>query len=161
MIIDINTDDCIENNLIIDPITKENVTGFIIKDNTTVSFNLANRNIVDKKLKLRSYYYRNINNKNVIIRSLDCDYVTGSDFYVIPNHTYKYLKSTNRLNDRLFVISIDYEIKKENSSEIISNNKKYYFKLVNNKEFDAYKKLENDKKIDINIGKNGEIIRPK
>lgn len=161
MKINVNKSECIENNLIIDPITKENVEGYIIKDNTKISITLANRNVIEDSFTIRDYYYRNINNKNIIIRTLDCNYKLGTSFEVIPIHTYRYLKSTDRLNSRLFVISVDYVEANHTSLELTKKNKKLYFKLVNNDEYEAYKKLGSSNKIDINIGKNGEILRPK
>lgn len=159
--IKINKSECIENNLIIDPITKENVDGYIIKDNTSISISLSNRNVIADSMTVRDYYYRNINNKNIIIRSLDCNYKLGTNFDVIPKHTYRYLKSTNRLNSKLFVVSLDYYVADPNTLDLTKKNKKLYFKLVNSDEYEAYKKLGSPNKIDINVGKNGEIIRPK
>lgn len=147
--------------MIIDPITKENVDGYIIKDNTSISISLSNRSVIADSMTLSDYYYRNINNKNIIIRSLDCNYKLGTDFDVIPKHTYKYLKSTNRLNSKLFVVSLDYYVAEPVTLNLVKKNKKLYFKLVNNDEYEAYKKLGSPNKIDINVGKNGEIIRPK
>lgn len=112
-------------------------------------------------MTVRDYYYRSVNNKNIIIRSLDCNYKLGTNFDVIPKHTYRYLKSTNRLNNKLFVISLDYYIADPITLDLNKKNKKLYFKLVNTDEYEAYKKLGSPNKIDINVGKNGEIIRPK
>ena len=173
--ININSDECIYTDKIIDPINKYNISGYIIKDNTSISINLSNRNILPTPFILNNYYCRNLNGKSIIIKNMDQRYTPGTEVSVIPEHTYKMLKSTNRLKDRLFLIKFTYELidndlsdKYKNIATLSENNfknskkdiyvdrdgnyiikkeKTFCFQLVSPDEFEAYKSLnkKNDK----------------
>lgn len=141
--------------------------------------NLSNKSVIDSPMILDNYYFMNVNDRNVILRNMRVRYVKDTELSVIPKHTYKFLKSKNSLKDKLFVLDIIYEcinptytemLKKSTESEIDLSNyglnghmdsegnyietkeKKFYFKLVAEDEYEAYKELANEK-IDVNIKK--------
>ena len=180
------------NNSIIDPLTRNNVSGYIITDNVVCSINLSNRDIINKPFRLESYYYTLYKGKYIKVRCKDYDYNNGTIINIVPNNTYPLLKSTNRILDTLFVIDVNYDVINNNAKEEVkkllidneninsetiiseylnennmyidandnyveSRNKKFYFKIVSNKEYLMYKNLE--KKDEEENSK--EIKRPK
>ncbi len=144
-----------------------------------IVINLSNKNVVDNPMILNNYYYMSVNDKNVILRNMRVRYVKDTIYSVIPNHTYRFLKSKGSFKDKLFVLDVTYEciipsytemLKKSTGSEINLTNfglsghvdkdgnyietkeKKFYFKLVSEDEYGAYKELANEK-IDLKIKK--------
>ena len=188
----INNSEYLINNSIIDPLTRNNVSGYIITDNVDCSINLSNRDIINKPFRLESYYYTLYKGKYIKVRCKDYDYNNGTIINIVPNNTYPLLKSTNRILDTLFVIDVNYDVINNNAKEEVkkllidneninsetiiseylnknnmyidandnyveSRNKKFYFKIVSNKEYLMYKNLE--KKDEEENSK--EIKRPK
>ena len=142
-------------NAVIDPITKNNIETYIVKDNTHVVFNLLNNIKEASEVTLHNYYYRMFRSKNIKIRCLDTLYFGGTAVEIIPQKTYNVLKLTNKLDACLFIFQFNYSI---NKNGVLENKEiKYAFKIVSEKEYDMYKNME---KPVVNI-ESGEIKRPR
>ena len=76
---------------------------------------------------------------------------------IIPNQVFTSLKSTRRINDTLFIIELAYKRKYSNEEEE-NCNKKYYFRYVTDRQYEMYKKIEEENKKKIEETK---IFRPK
>ena len=167
LVINVNEDECIYSDKIVDPLTRYNISGYIIKDNTSISINLSNRNILARPLVLINYYCRILNGKNIMIKNMDQRYTPSTKINVIPEHTYKMLKSTNRLKDRLFMLKVKYDVinndlinqypnlasmsntdmsifkldiyRDRNDNFIETKEQTFCFQLVSADEFEAYK----------------------
>ena len=149
-------------NAVIDPVTKNNISTYIVKDNVPISFNLANNDIVRDHVHILNFYYRNYKNKNLIIRCFEGTYVGGKDINLIPYKTYEYLSTKKGLNDYLIIIRLNYNIKQNqfgpiNEDESTVKTIEFAFKIVSNEEFEMYKKMEAEK--EKNKDEEGGVIK--
>ena len=112
--LEIKNNEFLINNSIIDPLTRNNVNGYIITDNIGLAINLSNRDVVNRPFRLESYYYTLYKGKYIKVRCKDYDYNNGTYIDLVPNNTYPLLKSTNRILDTLFVIDVYYEVNNHN-----------------------------------------------
>ena len=161
--ININKDDYVLTNAVIDPSTKNNINTYIVKDNVSISFNLANADMNRDGVSLRNYYYRKVKNKNTIIRCCDMVYPSGKLISVIPNRTYERLSSKRRLDSCLIIIRLEYDIKAiqfgpVTNDERVNKSEEFAFKIVSEDEFNMYKKMEEEK---IKKDEGNEIKRPR
>ena len=166
----------------IDPITKNNINFFIINSNSKVSFSINNQNIIDNSIKIKNYYYDILNNRNIKITTFESNYIKDLPIKIIPDKSYAFLKNVNKIDEKMFVIDITYEIissksfpgmstetPSEYSNDLIDTyvnqngdiierkNKKFYFRFVSNRVFEAYKKSKKEKKL---VNKRNEEIKP-
>ena len=147
--------DFVVSSAVIDPETKGNIETYIVKDNSKITFYIANANIDPHTTSLQNYYYRTINNKNVKIRCRDFLYNSNENLNIVPSSAFANLKASNVIDGCLFIYQIDYKTMSENGLE--DKSKKFAFKIVSEKEYDMYHDIENKKHED----KNGEIKRPR
>ena len=156
-VVNLYNSDYLDNQSILDYSTKRNELGYLIKDNIDMIIHIANRDIISNACTIEFYYYDVLNNRNIKIRSKDSYYVFDSVINAIPEHTYTYLKNIDRLYGKVFVVKINYEKKINNIAEKSTNsnsiseaediehtNKCFYFKLVRDSEYMAYKKIKDD-----------------
>lgn len=142
---------------ILDPMTKYNVEGYIIKNNGDMKVSYTNMNIITPKLKMTLYYYKKIKGKNIKIMCLEDEIEPSKNLNVIPSQVYTSLKSTKRINDTLFVVELDYQRKYINE-KVEDCKKKYYFRYVSDRQYEMYKDIEEENKKRIEETK---IFRPK
>lgn len=151
-------------NAVIDPVTKNNISTYIVKSNVPISFNLANADINRESVKILNFYYRNYKNKNLIIRCFEGVYTGGTDVNVIPMQTYDYLTTKKKLNNCLIMYKLNYDVKPiqfgpTKNEDVINKSVEFAFKIVSDEEFDMYKKMEEEKEIVTND--EGVIKRPR
>lgn len=132
------TDGYVITGAVEDPITRENVSAYIIKENTPIVFSFVNKDISANGGSVSNLYYRKYKGKNIIIRSRDFPYIPTTEFMAIHEDTYDVLKATNRLYDTLFKYVVKYNIEK--NGEIVESEMSFYFKVVNEKDYEDYKK---------------------
>ena len=149
-------------NAVIDPVTKNNISTYMVKKNVPISFNLANADINRSSVHLSNFYYRTYKNKNLIIRCFETIYQGGKDVNVLPTQVYDYLDSKKKSNINLIVFRLNYNVKPiqfgpTKSEESINKSVEFAFKIVSDEEFDMYKKMEEEK----NKEKENVIRRPK
>lgn len=156
IIVGLKTDDYVISDAIIDPITKDNVSAYVLKDNALIYFSFANHEITSKVGTVTNLYYRTYKNKNLIIRNREFSYVPATEIMAVHEDTFEVLKATNRLNDTLFKFNIIYSVK-ENGQEI-QKSSNFYFKVVGENQYEAYKEVSKASKDEED---NGEIKRPK
>lgn len=176
-VVNLYNGDYLDNQSILDYTTKKNKIGYLIKDNLDMIIHIANRNITSNACSIEYFYYDKLNNRNIKVRTKDSYYLFDSVTSIIPEHCYTYLKSLNRLNGKTFVVKINYE-KRVNlnytnaSTSIIDNNdkneqdtsdyklehynKSFYFKLLPEDEYLAYKKIK-DEADSFTIVKDGPV----
>ena len=159
-VISLYNGDYLDNQSILDYASKKNEIGYLIKDNLDIMLHIANRDIISNACSVEYFYYDRINNKSIKIRTKDSYYMFGSAVSVIPEHTYTYLKSLNRLSGKTFVVKFNYEkmintspelssvseaeVIVDNNSQIQHFNKCYYFRLLDEDEYTAYKKIKDE-----------------
>ena len=141
----------------LDPITKYNVEGYIIKNNGDMNIAYTNMNITTPKMNMKVYYYKRFRGKDIKVMCLEDSIEPSKKINVIPNQVFTSLKSTRRINDTLFIIELDYKRKYSNEQEE-SCNKKYYFRYVSDRQYEMYKSIEEENKKKIEETK---IFRPK
>lgn len=158
----------LDNQSILDTITKKNEKGFLIKDNLGIVIHLAERNIISNSCSIEYFYYDTINNRNIKIRTKSMIYFFDTPINIVPEHSYNYLKTSNKFSEKTFVLKINYDKKilKDNtiaSTNIIDNNnfnnqesiveqdydieqcsKNLYFKLISDEEYNAYLKIKKE-----------------
>lgn len=159
-VINLYNGDYLDNQPILDYSTKKNELGYLIRSNIDIIIHIANRDIISKACSVEFFYYDILNNRNLKIRTKDTYYLFDSAIRVIPDHTYNYLNNLNRLYGKTFVVKINYEKKVDNNIDtstdsdinIVDNDdyqiqhcsKSYYFKLLSEDEYTAYKKIKDD-----------------
>lgn len=159
-VINLYNGDYLDNQSILDYSTKKNEIGYLIKDNLDIIIHIANRDIVSKACSMEFFYYDTLNNRNLKIRTKDTYYIFDSGISVIPDHTYNYLGNLNRLYGKTFVVKLNYEKKvndivntstdsdidllERDDFQIQHCSKSYYFKLLSEDEYLAYKKIKDD-----------------
>lgn len=152
--------DYVISNAVLDPYTRENIVTMIVKDNLKIKFRLLDYKVVPESLVIENYYYTSYNDQNIKIKCIDRKYIAGENVDIIPKKIYDILLVKKKLNKCLFVQNICYDKKiydeKDNVIGIEKENYRFNFKIVDEKEFDAYKNLT--KKIVI---KNDTIKKPK
>lgn len=151
----LNSDNVI-TNAVIDPITKGNISTYIVKENAEVTFYFLSDLIDLSSIQIQNFYYRTINNRTVKVRCRDFAFNGHLTTTIIPDKTYSILKATNRLEDALFIYQIDYKV--SNADTVEDKSVKFAFRIVSDKEYDMYKGMESKPVVEKN---NGEIKRPK
>ena len=142
---------------ILDPVSKYNVEGYIIKNNGDMNVSYTNMNIITPNMDMKVYYYKRFRGKDIKVMCLEDSIEPSKKINVIPNQVFTSLKSTRRINDTLFVIELNY--KRKYSNEPIENcSKKYYFRYVSDRQYEMYKEIEEENKKKIEETK---IFRPK
>lgn len=144
------------SNMFINPFTTDNVMTYVVKDNLAINFAFGNHEIISDKVFVNSFYYSNVNNKPIKIACFDKICNTNENISLMPFETYRILDATNRLDDSLCIIRVNYAIKSGNKkSEKYAD---FYFKIVKEGEFKMYK--DSLKPIE-NKDENGNITKPK
>ena len=90
-------------------------------------------------------------------------YPSGKLINIIPFRTYEKLTSKNRLSSCLIIIKLEYDVKAiqfgpVTNNERVNKSTEFAFKFVSEDEFNMYKKMEEEKKVE---DESGEIKRPK
>lgn len=153
--------DYVVSDAIINPVTKENIRTYILKENTNVSFSFLNVNVDLVSVIISNFYYRTIKNKTFKIRCFDQIYYNDTDIEILPERTYKILSVTRKLPSCLFITELHY--KENQKNEKIDKIAQIAFKIVTEKEFTMYDQLArviNKNKIK-EKNDNGTIKRPK
>lgn len=148
---------------VINPVTKNNISTYMVKNNVPISFNLANADINRDSVHLQNYYYRTYKNKNLTIRCFDGIYVGGKDVNVLPSQVYDYLESKKKLNNNLIMLKLNYSVKPlqfgpTNDENAVNKSVEFAFKIVSDEEFEMYRKMEEEKHKEEN---ETEIRRPR
>lgn len=146
--ISIPNSDFVETNAVIDPITKNNIAAYVVKDNAEI-FLTFNDSIDKSSIILRCYYYYTLKNKNLIIRCFDANYSYLQNLHVAPESVFNILSMQKKLDSCLFIYDISYI---ENG---VSKTYRYSFKVASNNEYNMYVNYELKNKQD------KEIKRPK
>lgn len=154
--ISIKSKEYIVIDTIIDPITKDNVKTYILKDNQPISFNFANYEVVSKQAFVENYYYTQYNNKNIKLRSREFEYTPGTELMAVRDETFVPLKATGRLNDCLFKYTLSYDVLTNGTTK--NGETTFYIMIVPASEYDAYKKTIT---VEEETVKSGEVKRPK
>ncbi len=163
--VNLKNNEYVLTNAVIDPVTKNNISTYIVKDNVPISFNLVNNDILRENVHILNFYYRTYKNKSLIIRCFEGTYVGGKDINLIPLKTYEYLSTKKGLNDYLIIFRLNYNIKQNqfgprNEDENPVKTAEFAFKIVSNEEFDMYKKMEVEKEKN-KYEEDGVIKRPR
>ncbi len=163
--VNLKNNEYVLTNAVINPVTNNNISTYIVKDNVPISFNLVNNDINRDNVHILNFYYKNYKNKSLIIRCFEGTYVGGKDINVIPNKIYEYLTDKKGLNDYLIIFRLNYSIRQNqfgpiNEDENPVKNMEFAFKIVSSEEFDMYKKMEAEREKN-NIEESGVIKRPK
>ena len=163
----------LDNQQILDLKTKKNELGYILRDNIEFSIHITNRNIVSNTCIVEYYYLEEIDNKIIKIRTEDTFYHFDNIINSIPSHTFRYLKNINGFNNKVFVVKlyydkvnneitssstdseVDFDIN-ENDEKIEHLSKCFYFKVANDDEYLAYKKIRDDA-ANFSIKKKGPV----
>lgn len=161
--VNLKNNEYVLTNAVIDPVTKSNISTYIVKDNVPISFNLVNNDINRDNVHILNFYYRTYKNKSLIIRCFEGTYAGGKDINVMPYKTYEYLAAKKGLNDYLIIFRLNYSVTTNqfgprNEDENPVKTMEFAFKIVSDEEFEMYKKMEAEKNID---EENGVIKRPK
>lgn len=151
--------DYILTDAVIDPITKNNIDTYILKDNMKVSFSFSNHNLKSDAIVLSHYYLTTLKSKVLKIRCRDTAYVPGIELDVVPPIAYAVLKATGRIDDCIFVYNVTYTT--ENNGEKVEKTQNIYFKVVSEKEYNAYRSMKHLNEETVETKETGEIKRPK
>lgn len=160
--VNLKNNDYVLTNAVIDPVTKNNISTYMVKKNVPISFNLANADINRESVHLLNFYYRTYKNKNLIIRCYESIYPGGKDINVLPSQVYDYLDAKKKLGNNLIIFRLNYNVKPmqfgpTKSEEIVNKSIEFAFKIVSDEEFEMYKKIEEERHIE----EDGVIKRPK
>ena len=160
--VNLKDNDYVLTNAVIDPVSKNNIRTYMVKNNVPISFNLANADINRDSVYLSNFYYRTYKNKNLIIKCYEAMYHGGKDVNVLPTRVYDYLDSKKKSNINIIVFRLNYNVKPiqfgpVKNDEAISKSVEFAFKIVSDEEFDMYKKMEETK----NEEEEKVIKRPK
>lgn len=127
---------------------------YVVKENVPIFFSMVNHDIDSANVLFKNYYYRTIKNKNIKIRCVDTIYYGGALTNIVPNEAYTVLKATNRLYGCTFIVELTYRVNENKKlSEKVTE---FAFKILSEKEFNMYKKMEDAKKVE-----KETIVRPK
>lgn len=159
-VVNLYNGDYLDNQSILDYETNKSEIGYIIKDNLDMIVHIANRDILSNTCSIEFYYYDKLNNRTIKIRTKDSYYLFDTAVSVIPYHAFTYLNNLNKLNGKTFVVKLNYEKKIVNEDEITTDsdidldtkkdysighfNKCFYFKLLAEEEYMAYKKIKDE-----------------
>ena len=69
---------------ILDPITKYNVEGYIIKNNGDMNIAYTNMNITTPKMNMKVYYYKKFRGKDIKVMCLEDSIEPSKKINVIP-----------------------------------------------------------------------------
>ena len=62
--VNLKNNEYVLTNAVIDPVTKNNISTYIVKDNVPISFNLVNNDILRENVHILNFYYRTYKNKH-------------------------------------------------------------------------------------------------
>ena len=149
-------------NAVIDPVSKNNISTYMVKNNVPISFNLVNTDINRDNVHLSNFYYKIYKNKNLIIRCYESIYHGGKVLNVLPTQVYDRLDAKKKANINLIIFRLNYNLKpmqleSDNNEEEINKSLEFAFKIVSDEEFEMYKKMEEEK----NKEDETEIKRPR
>ena len=117
----------------------------------------TNRNITSPAMAMKVYYYKKFRGKTIKIMCLEDALLPSQNINLIPVQIYNSLKSTKRINDSLFVLDLTYNKQYANNPVEVCD-KKFYFRFVSDRQYDMYKKIEEDNK---KLVEETKIFRPK
>lgn len=127
------TGDTLEADDIVNPDTNELEKGYYLKDNCVVKIFNTNTNALSTPIEIKNYYYREIDGYNIKLLNSENVINSGSEYQIIPNHTYTQLKNTGRLNNKLFTIECTYDIKE--NGEVVNKKERLFFMLLGDDEY--------------------------
>ena len=161
--VNLKNNDYVLTNAVINPVTKNNISTYMVKNNVPISFNLANADISRETVHLLNFYYKPYKNKNLLIRCYESIYSGGKDINVLPNQVYEYLSSKKKLSNNIIIFRLNYNVKPiqfgpTKSEESINKSVEFAFKIVSDEEFEMYKKMEEEKTL---VEDDKVIRRPK
>lgn len=140
--------DFVKTNAVIDPITKNNIDAYVVKDNAEIFFTF-NDSIDKSSIILRCYYYYIFKNKKLLIRCFDANYLYLNDLHVAPESVYNILSMQKKVDNCLFIYDFSYTQNGINKSE------RFSFKVASKNEYNMYVNYE------IRNEQDKEIKRPK
>ena len=140
-----NADNYVMSNAVLDPYTRENIMTMIVKDNLKIKFRILDYKVDVNTLFIENYYYTSYKDKNIKIKCIDSKYIANEFVDIVPKNIYDLLLVKKNLNKCLFVQNINYEKNiYDEKNNVIGTKKESYrfnFKIVDEKEFNAYKNL--------------------
>lgn len=157
MSVSVGANDYVLSDVIINPMTKTNVSAYIVKENATLKFSIVNDDIDLNTVVINNYYYRNFKSRNIKIKCIDTAYNADRNMTIIPQSDYLLLNAKNRLHSCLFIFTVNYKMKNAENSNFL--NESFYFKIVPEEEFNMYREML--RTFDVPTTQNNEILRPK
>lgn len=146
--ISIPKSDFVKTNAVIDPITKNNIDAYVVKDNAEIFFTF-NDSIDKSSIIIRCYYYYVLKNRKLLIRCFDANYYYLTNLHVAPESVFNILSMQKNIDKCLFIYDFTYI---ENG---VNKANRFTFKVASKNEYNMYVNYE------LKNEQDKEIKRPK